>query len=119
MENKMTYVMAIDNALNGVLDDATVDKLNALKVQLNKKSKSGSSKPSKVQVYNAEVVQPSIIKFLEGVDSATATEVAKGVSALVGTDITTSKATANLSKLKENGKVVRTIAKRVAYYSLV
>ena len=45
MEKKFTYINAIDNALNGVLDQETVDKLNALKVSLSKKSaKSGEKK---------------------------------------------------------------------------
>ena len=39
---KMTYAMALDNAMNGVLDSETIEKLNALKIQLAKKSKSGS-----------------------------------------------------------------------------
>ena len=34
MENKMTYVMALDNAMHGVLNRETVEKLGALKIQL-------------------------------------------------------------------------------------
>ena len=114
---KMTYVMAIDNAMNGILDKETVEKLNALKIQLAKKSKSGSSKPTKRQVENAEVLQPAILDYLATVDKATATMVAQNVE--VPFEVTTSRATSALKALKECGKVINSIEKRVSYYALV
>ena len=120
MENKnvkFTYTMAIDNALNGVLDTETVEKLNALKIQLAKKNKSGSSKPTKRQTENAEVLQPAVLEFLASVDTATATEVAKGVK--VSFEVSTSRATSALVALKKCGKVVNTKTSKGSFYSLV
>ena len=120
MENKnvkFTYTMAIDNALNGVLDTETVEKLNALKIQLAKKNKSGSSKPTKRQTENAEVLQPAVLEFLATVETATATEVAKGVK--VSFEVTTSRATSALVALKKSGKVVNTKTSKGSFYSLV
>ena len=113
---KMTYAMALDNALNGVLDNETVEKLNALKVQLAKKSKSGSSKPTKRQVENAEVLQPAVLAYLATVDKATATMVAQNVG--VPFEVTTSRATSALKTLEKADKVVNSIEKRVSYYAL-
>lgn len=117
MENKMTYVMALDNALALVTDEATREKLEALKVQLAKKNKSGSSKPTKRQTENAEVLQPAVLQFLATVDTATATEVAKGVQ--VSFEVTTSRATSALVALKKSGKVVNTKTSKGSFYSLV
>ena len=117
MENKMTYVMALDNALALVTDEATREKLNALTVQLQKKSKSGSSKPTKRQVENAEVLQPAVLQFLATVEKATATQVAQGVN--VPFEVTTSRATSALKALEKSDKVVNSVEKRVSYYALV
>ena len=117
MENKMTYVMALDNALVLVTDVATREKLEALKVQLQKKSKSGSSKPTKRQVENAEVLQPAVLQFLATVEKATATQVAQGVN--VPFEVTTSRATSALKALEKSDKVVNSVEKRVSYYALV
>ena len=113
---KMTYTMAIDNAMNGVLDRETCEKLNALKVQLAKKSKSGSSKPTKRQVENAEVLQPAVLSYLATVDKATATMVAQNVE--VPFEVTTSRATSALKALEKSDKVVNSVEKRVSYYAL-
>ena len=117
MENKMTYVMALDNALALVTDEETCEKLKALKVQLQKKSKSGSSKPTKRQVENAEVLQPAVLQFLATVEKATATQVAQGVN--VPFEVTTSRATSALKALEKSDKVVNSVEKRVSYYALV
>ena len=117
MENKMTYVMALDNALALVTDEETREKLKALKVQLQKKSKSGSSKPTKRQVENAKVLQPAVLQFLATVEKATATQVAQGVN--VPFEVTTSRATSALKALEKSDKVVNSVEKRVSYYALV
>ena len=117
MENKMTYVIALDNALALVTDEETREKLKALKVQLQKKSKSGSSKPTKRQVENAEVLQPAVLQFLATVEKATATQVAQGVN--VPFEVTTSRATSALKALEKSDKVVNSVEKRVSYYALV
>ena len=116
MENKMTYVMALDNAMHGVLNRETVEKLGALKIQLAKKSKSGSSKPTKRQVENAEVLQPAVLTYLATVDKATATMVAQNVE--VPFEVTTSRATSALKALEKSDKVVNSVEKRISYYAL-
>ena len=116
MENKMTYVMALDNAMHGTLDRETVEKLGALKIQLAKKSKSGSSKPSKRQIENAEVLQPAVLTYLATVEKATATMVAQNVE--VPFEVTTSRATSALKALEKSDKVVDSLEKRVSYYAL-
>lgn len=52
---KMTYVTAIDNALNGVVTDEVREKLEALKASIAKRSASKSSTPTKRQKENEGV----------------------------------------------------------------
>ena len=75
---KMTYAMALDVAINAVSDDAVVEKLTALKAQIEKKN-SAERKPTKAQVAN-DALKGEMLVFLA--DAHTATEVAEqfGVS---------------------------------------
>ena len=59
---KMTYAVAIDNALNGNITDEVREKLEALKAQLAKRN-NGSHKPTKTQREN-EGVKDSILGVL-------------------------------------------------------
>lgn len=116
MEKKMTYVMALDVAIDTVADEEVREKLITLRLQQMKKNKSGASKPTKRQTENAEVLQPAVLEFLKGVDKATATMVAQGVT--VDFEVTTSRATSALKALREKGKVTNFVEKRVSYYTL-
>jgi len=79
----MTYVMAVENAINGNLDPVTIEKLTKLKASLEKRNASKSGKPTKAQVANAEIGE-SVLSAMEfGVDYTTA-EIGKLVPALEG-----------------------------------
>ena len=117
----MTYVQAIDNALE-VIDtalatdpsmwenlDVTRDKLEALKAQLAKRN-SGSRKPSKAQVAN-ESLKADIVSALT--ERKTATEVAKQF------DISNQKASALLTALVKADTIERTVEKGKAYFQAV
>lgn len=78
---KMTYAMAIENAINAIANiegmDATVEKLQALQVSLAKRNaKGGERKPTKAQKENAELVE-QMVEFLADEGAKTATEVAE------------------------------------------
>ena len=99
---QFTYINAIDNALNGNLTEETIDKLNALKEQLAKRT-SGNRKPTKNQQEN-EVIMDCIVEALKDLGTrVTVTELLKhGVGEY---DITNQKASALLRKLVEAGRV--------------
>ena len=107
---KMTYVTAIDFAINAITDnDEVVEKLKALKEQIQKKN-SAERKPTKTQQEN-EVLKNEIVKFLT--ERRTATEVADRFG------VSVNKATAMLTLLKQEGRVTREVEKRKAYYIAV
>lgn len=106
---KMTYAMALDVAINAVSDDAVVEKLTALKVQIEKKN-SAERKPTKAQVAN-DALKSEMLVFLA--DAHTATEVAENFG------ISNQKASALLTALVKAEMVERTVDKRKAYFKVV
>ena len=106
---KMTYVQALDVAINAVSDDAVVEKLIALRTQIEKKN-SADRKPTKAQVAN-DALKGEILTALT--ERMTATEVAERF------DISNQKASALLTALVKAEVVERTVEKRKAYFKAV
>ena len=105
---KMTYAVAIDNAINGNINDEVIERLEALKEQLAKRG-SGKHGPTKTQRENEEL-KDRICEILADVEEGlTATEVGDAVG------VKCQKASALLKQLVDvervnrvkNGKVVR------------
>lgn len=81
MAKVMTYATAIDNAIAGNLTEETVERLNALKVQLAKRnSGSGERKPTKTQRENEEFKGKIVALLTEEVDGMTATEIGNALA---------------------------------------
>ena len=107
---KMTYSMALDNALAVVTDTETREKLMALKTNLAKKHIK-----QKTEKYKAnEAIMDSIANILSDGSKKTVTE----IMVALGNEYTSQKVTALVRKMKEDGTVVRTVDSRVAYVSL-
>ena len=102
----MTYIIALEVAIETVTDEEVKNKLKALKEQIQKKN-SADRKPTKTQVAN-EGLKQEIVQFLT--ERKTATEVAEQFN------ISVNKATALLTALKQDEKVVRVVEKRKAFY---
>jgi len=100
---KMTYAVAIDNALNGNLTDEVKERLNDLKVQLAKRnSGSGERKPTKTQRENEEFKGKILEMLGEEVEGMTATEIGSALA------VTCQKASSLLSQMgteKGDGRV--------------
>lgn len=110
-DRKMTYAVAIDNAINGNITDEVVERLNDLKAQLAKRG-SGNKGLTKTQKEN-EVLKNQILENLRvEVDGMTATDVGNSIN------VTCQKASAILRQMVEAevvrkdkvGKVVRFFA---------
>lgn len=106
---KMTYVDALNSAIAVVTDEAVVEKLTALRAQIEKKN-SADRKPTKAQVENAEL-REKILTFLT--EAHTATEVAEEFG------ISNQRATALLTVLKKSEMVERTVDHRKAYFKAI
>lgn len=108
---KMTYVMALDVAINAVEDGEVKDKLIALKAQIAKKN-SAERKPSKTQAAN-EQTKAEMIAYLTTQDEGkTATEIAEAFG------ISNQKASALLTALVNDKKIERDVVKRKAYFKV-
>jgi uncharacterized iron-regulated protein len=80
---KLTYVAAIENAINNNMTDETVERLNELKASLEKRAeraKSYDRKPSKATQENAEV-KAQIVAWMKefAVEPLTSAEIAEGM----------------------------------------
>ena len=106
---KMTYVNALDVAINGMADGKAKDKLIALRAQIEKKN-SADRKPTKAQVAN-DAMKSDIVAWLT--EAHTATEVAENFG------VSNQKASALLTALVKAGTVERTVDKRKAYFKAV
>ena len=117
--NKITYIDALNLVLNGeTLTPEATEKLEALREQLIKRNASKSDKPSKKQAENAEL----IVQLAEAMKPITNPVT---VSEIMATDpdgigrLSNQKISALLKILEKEGKVIRTIDKRKAYFKLV
>lgn len=111
MTNKMTYVNAIDFALNGQVTDEVKEKLEALKAQLIKRN-SADRKPTKTQREN-EAIKGDILNWL--VESCERGQTATAIAEHFG--ISNQKASALLTAMVKAGSLERTVEKRKAYFS--
>ena len=109
MENKMTYVNAIEIAI-GAVDNAEVkEKLGALKVQLERKAENRKPRVNKDKIELAD----KVYAIMEPGVAYRVAELAK----LMG--VSTQKLTPALAIAVENGTVEKHIEKRVAFYKVV
>ncbi len=111
---KLTYVSALEVAINAVSDEAVKEKLEALKASVAKRN-AGERKPSKAQKEN-EAIKAEILNFLADGEKHTVTEIMAGVPALG--EASNQKATALVSALYKAELIKREEIKRKAYFSL-
>lgn len=119
-EVKVTVADKFDMVIEA-LTNAEVTEVNGIdliefltdrKDKATRKSGTKAEKPENVDIRNA------IIEFLDTIDNARISVVTKGVNDILGTDYTSNKVSAQMTKLKNEGTVVRTVDKKIAYFSL-
>ena len=112
---KMTYVKALEIALETIADEAVAEKLEALKASISKKN-SGTKKPTAQQNANAEYK----VAILEAMEDGVAYTIADmGKTFEVVAELSSQRLTALVHQLKAEGKVVRSEVKRKAYFTKV
>lgn len=112
MTEKMTYTKALETVLTTVeMSDEVREKLEALKVQLEKRSASKSTKPTKAQREAAE--------FTEAVYGALTEEPVRCGAVAEAMGVSGQKVSAALTKLVKAGRVVKTEGeKHVALFAV-
>ena len=108
---KMTYVQAIDFAVENIDNVDVIEKLEALKAQLAKRSSGGNRKPSKAQVAN-ESLKEDIFAFVSENGAKRAGDVA-GYFGISG-----QKASALLKQLVDAERLERFTEKRVTFFKV-
>lgn len=106
----MTYVNALEMAINGNLNDEAVEKLRNLQAQLVKRA-SGERKPTKAQKEN-EGVKSTILGVL-----TTEGKQCKDIAAEVG--ITGQKCSALLNQMVKDGVITKYADKRTTLFKVV
>lgn len=121
---KMTYAMAIDNAIalfsqGGQIDAEdreTVEKLEALKAQLAKRNSGSPKKPTKTQVEN-DAYKATIVEYLTTVDAPkTIKELQTEIPDIAG--LTNQRITHMLTDLVKAGTLTKEYVKKTPYYSI-
>lgn len=90
-----------------------IEFLNDRKEKATRKSGTKTEKPE-----NADI-RTAIIGYLGTVEKARISDVTKGVNDILGTEYTSNKVSAQMTKLKNDGTVVREVEKKIAYFSLL
>ena len=119
-EVKVTVAEKFDMVIEA-LTNAEVTEVNGIdliefltdrKEKATRKSGTKAEKPE-----NADI-RTAILEYLGTVDKARISDVTKGVNDILGTDYTSNKVSAQMTKLKNDLAVVREVEKKIAYFSL-
>ena len=117
---KVTVAEKFDMVIEA-LTNADVTEVNGIdliefltdrKDKATHKSGTKAEKPENAEIRNA------ILEYLDTVDNARISVVTKGVNDILSTEYTSNKVSAQMTKLKNEGTVVRTVEKKIAYFSL-
>lgn len=112
MTKKITYVEAIDEALNGEMTEEVKNKLEVLKVVLQKRNSHKSDKPTKTQKEN-ENIKAEILEIISDGKAYQCKTIATQLN------LTGQKVSALLKQMVENGLVTKSTEKRITYFTKV
>lgn len=116
MTKRMTYSQAITNAINGNLTTETIERLTALKVQLDKKA-GAERKPTAKQQAN-ETLRAELVEFInenaEG-NGFTVTDILKQCPAVAGDS--NQHVSAVLRQAVQKGEISKGSVKRRTYFA--
>jgi hypothetical protein len=112
----MTYSQAITNAINGNLTTETIERLTALKVQLDKKA--GAERKPTVKQQANETLRAELVEFInenaEG-DGFTVTDILKQCPAVAGDS--NQHVSAVLRQAVQKGEISKGSVKRRTYFA--
>ena len=110
------FDMVIEALANANVTEVNgIDLIEFLTDRKNKATHKSGTKAEKPE--NADI-RTAIIEYLGTVDKARISDVTKGVNDILGTDYTSNKVSAQMTKLKNDLAVVREVEKKIAYFSL-
>lgn len=115
-EIKVTIAQKYDMVIEALAQmENTADLIEFIE---DRKAKSVRKSGTKTEKPENEGIRNAILEYLGGVEKARIADVTKGVNEILGTDYTSNKVSAQMTKLKNEGTVVRTLDKKVAYFEV-
>ena len=110
------FDMVIEALTNAEVTEVNgIDLIEFLTDRKDKATRKSGTKAEKPE--NADI-RTAIIEYLGTVEKARISDVTKGVNDILGTDYTSNKVSAQMTKLKNDLAVVREVEKKIAYFSL-
>ena len=110
------FDMVIEALTNAEITEVNgIDLIEFLNDRKDKATRKSSTKAEKPE--NADI-RTAIVEYLGTVDKARISDVTKGVNDILGTEYTSNKVSAQMTKLKNDLAVVREVEKKIAYFSL-
>jgi len=109
---KLTYVDALNFAIENLTDTAVIEKLTALRDQQVKRN-SADRKPTKAQIENERLKDIVLCALYD--KPQTVTEIMASSAEL--SDLSNQKVSALVNALVADGKAVKTVEKRKSYFA--
>ena len=119
-EVKVTVAEKFDMVIKA-LENAEVTEVNGIDLiefLTDRKDKAIRKSGTKAEKPENADIRTAIVEYLGTVDKARISDVTKGVNDILDTDYTSNKVSAQMTKLKNDGTVVREVEKKIAYFSL-
>ena len=119
-EVKVTVADKFDMVIEA-LTNAEVTEVNGIDLiefLTDRKEKSTRKSGTKAEKPENADIRGAILEYLGTVDKARISDVTKGVNDILDTEYTSNKVSAQMTKLKNDGTVVREVEKKIAYFSL-
>ena len=119
-EVKVTVAEKFDMVIEA-LTKAEVTEVNGIDLiefLTDRKDKAIRKSGTKAEKPENADIRTAILEYLGTVDKARISDVTKGVNDILGTDYTSNKVSAQMTKLKNDLAVVREVEKKIAYFSL-
>ena len=110
------FDMVIEALTNAEITEVNgIDLIEFLNDRKEKSTRKATTKAEKPE--NADI-RDAILNYLVGGVKARISDITKGVNEALGTDYTSNKVSAQMTKLKNDGLVVRDVEKKIAYFSI-
>lgn len=119
-EVKITVAQKFDMVIEALTNAEVteVDGIDLIEFLTDRKDKAIRKSGTKTEKPENADIRTAILEYLGTVDKARISDVTKGVNEALGTDYTSNKVSAQMTKLKNDGLVVREVEKKIAYFSL-
>ena len=119
-EVKVTVAQKFDMVIEALTNAEVteIDGINLVEFLNDRKEKATRKGATKTEKPENADIRTAIVEYLGTVEKARISDVTKGVNDILDTEYTSNKVSAQMTKLKNDGTVVREVEKKVAYFSL-